>query len=88
MYCSLIRGAQSSRGSRDLRIKRQDSRLRTDRSDREGVDLPVTLGVVVLNVSELCCAAEGLVVPVQVANPSVACQSRNCEVISSVNLLV
>lgn len=55
--------------SRNLLVQRQDIRYRTHRCDSEWVDLAVTLGVVLLDVSELGCAAERLVVPVKVAQP-------------------
>jgi hypothetical protein len=52
-----------------LLIKRENIRHRAQRRDSERVDLTVTLGVVLLDVCELSSAAEGLVVPVQVAHP-------------------
>lgn len=64
-YLSLRRSLHS----RDLLVQRQDVRHRAQRRDGEWVDLAVTLGVVLLDVSELGRAAEGLVVPVEVAQP-------------------
>jgi hypothetical protein len=55
--------------SRDLLVQWQDIRHRAHGRDSEWVDLAVTLGVVLLDVSELSRAAEGLVVPVKVAQP-------------------
>lgn len=55
--------------SRNLLVQRQDIRHRAQRRDSEWVDLAVTLGVVLLDVSELGRASESLVVPVEVAQP-------------------
>jgi hypothetical protein len=49
----------------------QDIRQRPNRRDLELVDLAMALGVVILDVFELCGGAESRVVPVQVAEPFV-----------------
>lgn len=55
--------------SRNLFVQWQNVRHRAHRSDREWVDLAVALGVVLFDVGEFGRAAEGLVVPVEVAQP-------------------
>lgn len=55
--------------SRHLLVQWQNIRHRAHRRDGEWVDLAVTLGVVLLDVSEFSRAAEGLVVPVKIAQP-------------------
>ena len=57
--------------SRYLFLERQNVRLRADGCDRELVDLLVALGVVILDMGELCCTPEGIDVPVEVAKPPV-----------------
>lgn len=52
-------------------IGTKNVRYWTERSDRVGVDLFVRLGVVILDVSELCGLAECWVIPVEIAQPSV-----------------
>ena len=69
IVCTAYLCLRRSLHSRNLLVQRQDIRHRTQRRDSEGVDLAVTLGVVLLDVSELGRAAEGLVVPVEVAQP-------------------
>ena len=71
--CAMIQSAHLCfRGSlhcRNLLIQRQNIRHRANRRNSEWVDLAVAFGVVLLDVSELSSAAEGLVVPVKVAQP-------------------
>lgn len=65
----LVRCTNGGGSSRYILIEREDIRDRADRSDREWVDLLVTLGVVRLDVSEFRRIFESIVVPVQVAHP-------------------
>ena len=77
--CAIIATAHLCLGrrlhSRHFLIQRQDIRHRAHRRDGEWVDLAVTLGVVLLDVSKLSRAAEGLVVPVKVTQPPGECVS-------------
>jgi hypothetical protein len=86
-------GLQRSLNSRDFLVERQDVRFWPDWRNREGVDLLVALGVMLLDVRELCGAAESIVVPIAMSNPSTAtsmsvpnyCQFsiRTCELLGS-----
>lgn len=53
-----------------LLINGEDIWIRTQWCDRVRVDLPVALGVMVLDVGKFSRLAKSLMVPVQVANPS------------------
>lgn len=62
---------QSRLYRRHFLIQWQNVNIRSKRSDRIRIDLLVTLGVVLLDMRELRRASKSVVVPVEVAHPSV-----------------
>lgn len=60
--------------SRHLIIQWQDIWKWAYGRDRERIDLCVTLGVMVLDVQEVCRVLEGCIIPVQIPHPLVDCR--------------
>jgi hypothetical protein len=63
----LLRSLNSS----NLLIQRQNRRNRSHRRDTVRIDLAMRLRVMALDVGEIRSRAEGVVVPVEVADPSI-----------------